>query len=297
TLELLVLPPDLRLEARAVGGEAADDAPVAIGEAQHVADVHVVEATLELRADADLALPRGKTPPLDDLDVAAHLECLVRYAARHHVGHVELAAALPRDVDDDVRLGAEQRLAVRPRGDVRRRREDADRVAWNAARHLAVRPSAQQQHVVRRTRLHECGDEAVRQREHRDEHRHHESDPERGEHRRDGTLRYAADVVDERDLHSTLRSACTTGSFAACQAGNTPLAIASSTATVAPTATVPGVTWKPGRNPPSPNPVTIGRSTAAPRPSTAPVRAITAASIITRTNRRRSEKPTVFITA
>ena len=81
-------------------------------------------------------------------------------------------------------------------------------------------PSAQQKHVVRRAGLHERRDEAVREREHRDEHRDHEPDAERGERGRHGTLRHAAQVVDERDLHSTLRSACTTGSFAACHAGN-----------------------------------------------------------------------------
>jgi hypothetical protein len=54
----------------------------AVREAQHVADVHVVEPPLELRADADLALPRREAAALDDLDVATDLERLVRHAAR-----------------------------------------------------------------------------------------------------------------------------------------------------------------------------------------------------------------------
>ena len=83
--------------------------------------------------------------------------------------------------------------------------------------------------------VHERGDEPVRQREHRHEHRHDERNAERGQRRRHRALRHAPDVVDERDLHSTLRSACTTGSLAACQAGKIPLAMVSSSATDPPT--------------------------------------------------------------
>ena len=51
-----------------------------------------------------------------------------------------------------------------------------------------------------------------------------------------GRCAHAAQVVGERDLHSTFRSAATTGSRAACTAGTMPLASISSSAMTAPTA-------------------------------------------------------------
>src|SRR5207245_3128301 len=111
------------------------------------------------------------------------------------------------------------------------------------------------------------------------------------------TLQHAADVVDERDLHSTCRSACTTGRRAARTAGTTPLASISSSAMTPPNASVGPLTSKPGRKPAPLKLVARYSSFAPPRPSTAPTRGITPAPTITNPNSRRSEKPTVFSTA
>src|SRR3954447_4009714 len=91
--------------------------------------------------------------------------------------------------------------------------------------------------------------EAVREREHGDEDRHHQADAERGERGRDRPGEHAAEVVAERDLHSTFLSAVTTGSRAARAAGTMPLASISTSAIPPPSASVDQVTSNPGRNP------------------------------------------------
>ena len=241
-LKLLILAPDLRLETGAAGRESADHFPVAIGEAEHVAHHRVRESAGELRSDADLALPRPEAPSLHDFDVAADVERLVGDAARHDVRHRELVATGTREVDHDVRLRTHQGSTVSPGRDMRGRADDAHGLTRNAAGKFAVRPSPQKQHIVRRSRGDERGDKTVREREHGDENRHHQADAERRERRGDRSLAHTAQVVDERNLHSTLRSACTTGSFAACHAGTIPLATVSRSAIEPPTSAVPGVT-------------------------------------------------------
>src|SRR5205814_3023498 len=88
-LELLVLAPDLRLEAGSVGGEVADDVPTAVAEAQLLADTHVREAPYQLRADADLALTRREPATLGDLDVRPYVEGPLPHTSRDHIGDGE----------------------------------------------------------------------------------------------------------------------------------------------------------------------------------------------------------------
>jgi hypothetical protein len=162
-LQLLVLSPDFRFEAGAVCGNAADDVPVPVGKARHITDVHVREAAGELGAHTNLALAECEAAPPYDLDVATDLECLVRHATGDNVG--DIAAEPAMDVDDDLCLRAHQRTAIGSGGNVRRRADDADGIARNSARELAVGSAAQvaqQAHVARRSCLRECGDEPVR---------------------------------------------------------------------------------------------------------------------------------------
>ena len=131
---------------------------------------------------------------------------------------------------DHVHLGARERAAVGPARDVRRGGERADRVAVEPARHLGVGALSQHEHVLLGAGLRERRGEAVGEGEHADEHRHHEPDAERGERGGHRALADAPEVVGERDLHSTFRSAATTGSRAARTAGTIPLASISSSA-------------------------------------------------------------------
>ena len=96
--------------------------------------------------------------------------------------------------------------------------------AVEAARQLGVGALPEHQHVLVGAGAGERRAETVRQRQHADEHRHDQRDAERGERGRDRPLQHAAHVVDERDLHSTVLSAWTTGSRAARSAGTSPLA-------------------------------------------------------------------------
>src|SRR5437764_1346406 len=160
-----------------------------------------------------------------------------------------------------------------------------------------VGPAPQHQQVPVRPGAHQGRAEAVRERQHADEHGDHERDAERREGGRHGTLQHTADVVDERDLHSTCRSACTTGRRAARSAGTSPLASIKSSAITPPSASVAPLTSKPGRNPAPVKLVARYSSFAPPRPRTAPASVITPASSITSPNSRPSEKPIVLRTA
>ena len=105
-------------------------------------------------------------------------------------------------------LGAHQRPAVRPGGDVRRRGEDADRVARSMPLDISGRRPAGARARCRSSRC--CTSAAPKplaSASIADEHRDHEPDAERGERGRDRPLQHAAEVVDERDLHSTFLSA------------------------------------------------------------------------------------------
>src|SRR2546429_3202097 len=158
-------------------------------------------------------------------------------------------------------------------------------------------PGPADQHVSIRPGSPERRAEAVRERQHADEHGGHERDAERRQCGRHRTLQHAADVVDDRNLHSTCRSACRRGGRPARPGGTSPPASINSSAIPPPSTSVPPLTSKPGRKPAPLKLVARYSSFAPPRPSTAPTSVITPASTITNPNSRRSEKPIVLSTA
>src|SRR2546423_192511 len=247
------------------------------------------EALRQAAADADFR-PAGSRPlARDDFDIVAHDPCLIADAPCDDVRDLRRIEHFGEG-NQDVHLGRHERAAIRACCDVRIGRYDTRDVAAQATRQLGIRALAQHNDVLTRTGLGKRCAEAVCQREHTDEHRDDQADTEGGERRGEGPLYHAADVVDDRD-HSTCRSACTTGSRAARSAGIRP------SATSPPMMSVVVVTLNPGRKP-APLKLMAGYSSLAPpRPSAAPVKAITPASTMVSANNNRSEKPIVFKTA
>ncbi len=205
--ELLVLSPDLRLEGGAAGRESAHHIPMAPGKAEVITHRSVIESSRHLLPHAHLGPPRFRLPPFLHLDLAADRPGRGTDPAHHHVGDNIGVGALPWQWNEDVHLGADHGPAIGARRDMRRRTQDTRGLPVQAAGQLGVGSPPQDQHVLTRPGAGECGVKAVGQREHADEDRDHQRDPQRGEGGGDRPLEQAPGVVAEGDLHSTRLSA------------------------------------------------------------------------------------------
>src|SRR4051812_46316942 len=248
--ELLVLSPDLRLERRAAGAEVTDDVPVPTREADFPSDRRIRVSADDLLPETDLGAARDGLLPFGDADVRAHVPRFRADPADDDIADRRAVVAEPNEWNENVDLGADERVAVRADGDVRRRPDEVRRRAIDAARQLRVGAAAEDERILVRACARERGTEAVRQREHADEDGDDEGDADGRERRRRRPLEDAARVVHEGNLHPTCLNAETTGRRAARTAGTSPLASISTSATAEPNASVLGATSKPGRKPP-----------------------------------------------
>ena len=206
------------------------------------------EARDEPLADADFRPAGCWALTRNHLHVRPHHPRLIAHAADDDVGELRRIERLA-ERDQDVHLGRNQRPPVRARGDVRRGGDHTRDIAAEAARELGIGAAAQDDDVGARAGLRQCGRETIREREHADEHGDDERDTQRRERRGIRALHDAADIVNERNSHSTCRSAWTMGRRAARNAGTRPLASINPTATATPRISVAVVTLNPGRKP------------------------------------------------